>query len=301
MSAANIRRFTQADLASYARIVRLSRGPGARYTAADAKDYLGQPNLRPLRDCFIISEKGKAVGYGLVVPELSIGRAVIEWGVAPSRERVELGEALLARSLSHAKSLGAKAAHLSAQGHDREAAYLYKKLGFTHVKSQWQMRLDVKRWKAPVKAKQTEMEVRQLQPGEEPLVTTIQNRAFGGSWGFAPNVPTELHYRLRMRGSKVQDALILESKGAPAAYCWTRVNKGKDGAVGIIWMIGVDPAYRGQGLGRAMLDASIADLKRRGATAVELTVYADNTPAVELYKAVGFTRIYDIDWWEKGL
>jgi mycothiol synthase len=79
------------------------------------------------------------------------------------------------------------------------------------------------------------------------------------------------------------------------------VNKGKDGAIGIIWMIGVDPAYRGQGLGRVMLDASIADLKRRGAPAVELTVYADNTPAVELYKAAGFKRVYDIDWWEKML
>ncbi len=300
MKSPTLRKFTRGDFASYARIVRHNRGPGARFGPRDAKDYLGQPNLRPLRDCFIISEKGKAAGYALVVPEPSIGRAVVEWGVVPSKDRVALGEALLVRSLSHAKGLGAKAAHLSAQGHDREAAYLYKKLGFALVKTQWQMRLDVKRWKAPAKGKEG-ISLRQLNPGEEALVTDIQNRAFGGSWGFAPNVPEELRYRLRMRGSKVQDALILEEKGAPAAYCWTRVNKGKDGAVGIIWMIGVDPAYRGQGLGRAMLDASIADLKRRGATAVELTVYADNTPAVELYKAVGFKRMYDIDWWEKRL
>ncbi|MBM4405311.1 MAG: GNAT family N-acetyltransferase [Chloroflexi bacterium] len=300
MSRLTLRKFTQADFAAYARIVRAARGPGARYTAADAKDYLGQPNLRPRRDCFLAMNVGRAGGYALVVPELPIGRAVIEWGAAPAEARVTAGEALLARCLAHAGGLGAKLAHVSAQGHDREAAALYKRLGFAQVKRQWQMRLDAARWKAPAKAKEG-ITVRRLQPGEEALVTGIQNRAFGGSWGFAPNVPEELRYRLRMRGSRVQDALILEVKGAPAAYCWTRVNKGKGGATGIIWMIGVDPAYRGQGLGRAMLEASIADLKRRGATAVELTVYADNAPAVELYKAVGFKRIYDIDWWEKRL
>ncbi|GAA4811992.1 ribosomal protein S18-alanine N-acetyltransferase [Actinomycetospora chlora] len=57
-----------------------------------------------------------------------------------------------------------------------------------------------------------------------------------------------------------------------------------------IHTIGVDPAYQGRGLGRALLDALLAAADGIGATTF-LEVRTDNVPAQRLYAATGFTVI----------
>jgi ribosomal protein S18 acetylase RimI-like enzyme len=52
--------------------------------------------------------------------------------------------------------------------------------------------------------------------------------------------------------------------------------------------MGLLPAWRGQGLGRALLLACIAKARRQGITRITLQARADNTVAVRLYEAVGF-------------
>jgi ribosomal protein S18 acetylase RimI-like enzyme len=52
--------------------------------------------------------------------------------------------------------------------------------------------------------------------------------------------------------------------------------------------MGLLPAYRGQGLGRALLLACIAKAKAQGITRITLQVRADNAVAIRLYEAVGF-------------
>jgi mycothiol synthase len=132
-------------------------------------------------------------------------------------------------------------------------------------------------------------------------MTDLQNRAFTGSWGFAPNVPQEVAYRLGMGGGRPEDTLILELESVPLAYCWTQMQTLDGQPTGIIWMIGAVPEARGKGLGREMLLASLDYLLGRGAKAIELTVYQDNTPAVELYKATGFKPTGEIVFYEKKL
>lgn len=55
--------------------------------------------------------------------------------------------------------------------------------------------------------------------------------------------------------------------------------------------IAVDPAYRGQGLGRELLDACLADAARRGAERLVLEVRETNEPALALYRSAGFTEL----------
>jgi [ribosomal protein S18]-alanine N-acetyltransferase len=55
--------------------------------------------------------------------------------------------------------------------------------------------------------------------------------------------------------------------------------------------IAVDPARRGTGLGRALLDNHILNLERGGARLVFLEVAADNPPALALYARAGFKPI----------
>ncbi|AZA09930.1 ribosomal protein S18-alanine N-acetyltransferase [Corynebacterium pseudopelargi] len=57
-----------------------------------------------------------------------------------------------------------------------------------------------------------------------------------------------------------------------------------------IHTIGVDPAYQGQGLARAMMQ-QICGLADQRAAAIFLEVRTDNEPAIGLYEAFGFQRI----------
>lgn len=52
----------------------------------------------------------------------------------------------------------------------------------------------------------------------------------------------------------------------------------------------VVPGFRGQGLGRRLLTATVHAAWAARFTRVELTVYADNAPAIALYETVGFVR-----------
>jgi ribosomal protein S18 acetylase RimI-like enzyme len=54
--------------------------------------------------------------------------------------------------------------------------------------------------------------------------------------------------------------------------------------------ISVAPQVRGQGVGRALLAAALAEAGRRGHREMGLTVLADNNPALRLYETAGFIR-----------
>lgn len=52
--------------------------------------------------------------------------------------------------------------------------------------------------------------------------------------------------------------------------------------------MGVLAAYRGKGIGRALIDASLQKAKLKGLTRIELTVRENNKLAISLYKKFGF-------------
>jgi ribosomal protein S18 acetylase RimI-like enzyme len=56
---------------------------------------------------------------------------------------------------------------------------------------------------------------------------------------------------------------------------------------GILGM-GVIREYRGKGIGRALLQATLASARAGGLRRIELTVRADNDPARRLYESFGF-------------
>lgn len=58
------------------------------------------------------------------------------------------------------------------------------------------------------------------------------------------------------------------------------------GALGM----GIVPDYRGRGLGRQLIETTLAEARRQGIVRVELTAYADNARAIALYLKVGFVQ-----------
>jgi ribosomal protein S18 acetylase RimI-like enzyme len=62
------------------------------------------------------------------------------------------------------------------------------------------------------------------------------------------------------------------------------------GPAGVLYDIVVDASHRGQGIGRALLDATLDALKRLGARQVVLSTAEQNEPAQHLFARAGFRR-----------
>jgi mycothiol synthase len=91
--------------------------------------------------------------------------------------------------------------------------------------------------------------------------------------------------------------LIHERDGQMAGFCWTKVH-GRAGhdhhhghdAIGEIYVIGVDPHFRGHGLGRTLTIAGLSHLRAQEVPAAMLYVDAENNAAITLYQGLGFTE-----------
>lgn len=67
-----------------------------------------------------------------------------------------------------------------------------------------------------------------------------------------------------------------------------------------IYAMWADPSVRGQGAGRALLTQSIAWAKSKGAHHIRLSVAADESPAMQLYKSQGFYPIGNAELLRQG-
>ena len=88
--------------------------------------------------------------------------------------------------------------------------------------------------------------------------------------------------------------LIAELGGDVIGYTYAGV-EGWDymalrGPAGVLYDIVVDPARRSQGVGRQLLDATLAVLAERGAPRVVLSTAEQNEPAQRLFASAGFRR-----------
>lgn len=70
--------------------------------------------------------------------------------------------------------------------------------------------------------------------------------------------------------------------------CATIQGIAQDSVYGAVQNVGVAPAHRGLGLGRALVLKSLWGFRAAGLERVFLEVTARNTPAVQLYRSLGF-------------
>ncbi|OBI06291.1 mycothiol synthase [Mycolicibacter nonchromogenicus] len=83
-------------------------------------------------------------------------------------------------------------------------------------------------------------------------------------------------------------------------FHWTKIHAGKPGAerAGEVYVVGVDPAAQGRGLGRVLTEIGLVYLAERLADVEEpivlLYVEADNTAALRTYEQLGFV-VHSVD------
>jgi ribosomal protein S18 acetylase RimI-like enzyme len=88
--------------------------------------------------------------------------------------------------------------------------------------------------------------------------------------------------------------LVAEREGGVVGYTYAGV-EGHDymelrGPAGVLYDIVVDPAHRGHGVGRMLLDATLAALSARGMPRVVLSTAERNEAAQRLFARAGFRR-----------
>lgn len=95
---------------------------------------------------------------------------------------------------------------------------------------------------------------------------------------------------------------VAEDRGGLIGFCWTKIHGahthshtgGDDDhgheALGEIYVLAVNPDYKGQGVGRDLTITGLNYLKYQGLNNVMLYVGVENKPAFKLYKSLGFNE-----------
>ncbi|MDP3966992.1 MAG: mycothiol synthase [Nocardioides sp.] len=82
------------------------------------------------------------------------------------------------------------------------------------------------------------------------------------------------------------------ARGTLLGFHWTKLPRGSAAGAGRrtgeVYVVGIDPAAQGRGLGRLLTLAGLHHLRERGATDVELYVEGDNHAAQRTYSRLGF-------------
>ncbi len=126
--------------------------------------------------------------------------------------------------------------------------------------------------------------VREERPGDEVAIHAMTRRAFEGH-PFSDGDEADVIDRLRKDGDLLL-SLVAEDEGTiigQVTYSTARLSNGEDGWM-VIGPICVEPARRGEGIGRALMDAGEQAMKARGVKGI--TVLGDP----QIYGRFGYVR-----------
>ena len=223
--------------------------------------------------------------------------------VHPDHRDDDVPGLLLQAGIAHARARQATHVSLWVFGADVDTDALALGRGLHIERELWQMRVPL-----PVAGGRTlpdGVTLRAFVPGADDAEwLTVNNRAFAadpdqGSW-----TADTLAGRIAEAWFDAAGFLIADDGGRMAGFCWTKVHPAapphEPHPLGEIYVIGVNPDDQGRGLGRALTVAGLDHLHHRGIDVGMLFVDAGNTPAVGLYRALGFVtsridRSYGVD------
>ena len=302
-----IRNYHPRDFDDYLKLHRIINAhdqSGRGISKQRLAEELGHPSFHPDNDLFVAESGGCIIGFASVFLEPGIHRAILECMIHPQHRRHGVATALLREVSRHAGEADCWAMQVCIPQANLAARGFASRLGFKFIRHFYELKLDLD----TIRLRDREPSgyiFRRLEHHEADTLTYIQNRAFADSWGFNPNTPDEIAYRINLSSCSPENILMVYLKKRAIAYCWTRVmiedHPAAGSMKGEIHMLGVDPDFRKKGIGRSVLLAGLADLKSRGVAIVELTADGEDPAALGLYESVGFKIFSRAEWYEKKL
>lgn len=209
--------------------------------------------------------------------------------VAPGHRRAGLGTRLVEAVVERAP-----AARLWAHGEHPGAVAIAGRLGFAQVRALWQMHLemppDISDWAPPARSLPDGVRIRPFVVGaDEAEFLRVNNAAFDwhpeqGGWG-----PEQVTARQAEPWFDADGFLLaVDAEGGLLGYHWTKIHTAPE-RIGEVYVLGVDPAAQGTGLGAVLTVEGLRYLHGRGLREVLLYVESDNEAAIRVYRKLGFT------------
>jgi mycothiol synthase len=209
-----------------------------------------------------------------------------------SLDQAMFGAALLSSVIGDARALGAERLELEAA----DAGTVHEDMAEAHglrlrrelLRMQCDLPIDLP-WS---------IDVRPFRVGEDEAAwLEVNNRAFAWHPEQADMTLEALRAREAEPWFDPDGFLLHERDGRLAGFCWTKVHDDERPRLGEIYVIGVDPDFHGQGLGRQLVLAGLAWLADAGLRDGLLYTEADNAPAVAIYESIGFEVVARHCWW----
>jgi len=251
---------------------------------------------------------GQLLGYAHVDTTDVVEGPSAELCVHPLARRRGLGRALVSEAIEIADRVDGRL-RLWAHGDHPSAGALALSLGFTRWRVLWQLRRSLYT-QVPAPELPDGVTLRPFQAGtDEKDWLALNAQAFAdlpdqGRWS-----SDDLRVRMAEQWFDPAGFLIAERDGEMLGFHWTKVHGALrhstvdagarrsrfDGAhehdpIGEVYVIGVSPAARGTGLGRALTLAGLRHLRELGLDQVMLYVDETNRTAIALYERLGFAR-----------
>jgi mycothiol synthase len=218
-------------------------------------------------------------------------RLVAELVVHPERRGAGLGARLLGTLLELARDEGADEVHAWAYGNLPPAQQLARRFELRAERVLLQYELE--RQQLPTRvAGRPDVRLRPFEAARDAYAWLgLHNRVFAGHPEQGTWDASDLQLRLEQPWFDARAFLIAEDAHTAAivGFCWVKLPLDSQQA-GEIYIVGVDPAVRGRGLGEFLARAGLAHIRAAGRPAATLYVEANNAPARALYEHLGFQQ-----------
>ncbi|MGI8523556.1 MAG: mycothiol synthase [Nocardioides sp.] len=206
----------------------------------------------------------------------------LDLAVAPAVRRAGYGRSLAGAALADAPT------HVDAWSHGDSpgAAALAAEVGFKKARELWVLRRPSAGVAEPGPVER--VTIRSYRPGDETELLRVNAAAFANHPEQGSMDAADLAERMAEPWFDPAGLLVAEDEeGGLLGFHWTKQHSAD---LGEVYVVGIDPAAQGRGLGRTLTAAGLTHLAGLGVADIELYVESDNAPAVSMYERLGFTH-----------
>lgn len=202
--------------------------------------------------------------------------------VSPAERGHGLGAELAAQALA-----GSEPTTAWSHGDHPAAARLAERHGLARERELWVMRNRLMGQLPPL-VEPVGVRLRHFLEGDDDELLRVNAAAFAAHPEQGGMSAADLRERMAEPWFDPEGLLVAgDDQGTMLGFHWTKQHSPE---LGEVYVVGIDPAAQGRGVGRLLTLAGLHHLAQGGTTETLLYVEADNTPAVGLYEGLGFSH-----------